>query len=448
MNRKSNGLAVLIIALILGPTASGASPRVIKATPDNGSVGVDPTLTEIRIKFDQPMGDGMSVVGGGENFPEIVGRPNWADERTFVIRVKLKPNHEFRLSINSDRFQNFKNRGGEAAVPYPIQFRTGAGGAKSAGAGAESKENRGAFELLRTAVRNNYSYRDRLSIDWDKLFASAEAALVAAKSPEEFARLAAISLAKAKDKHIWLQIGAETIPTYVNPSAVNANYANLSKLVPNLKKHGAALAAGRWPDGIGYIAIASWDANKLGDGAEMLELLKGMSDTSALIVDVRPNGGGAEPLAQKFAGCFVSEPRLYGKHVYRDASAPGGFTEPKERWLKPNTSYPVYKERVAVLSGPAVMSSCESFLLMMKHGPAATIVGAKSQGSSGNPKPHDLGNGVTVFLPSWKDLTADGRELEGIGITPDVEVNASASEFKDTDPVLNAALEHLRRGGK
>jgi len=80
----------------------------------------------------------------------------------------------------------------------------------------------------------------------------------------------------------------------------------------------------------------------------------------------------------------------------------------------------------------------------MKQNPNATIIGARSQGSSGNPKPYNLGNGVTVFLPSWKDMTADGKELEGLGIAPDIEVNASQSDFKEADPVLNAALEHLR----
>jgi len=98
-----------------------------------------------------------------------------------------------------------------------------------------------------------------------------------------------------------------------------------------------------------------------------------------------------------------------------------------------------------VLSGPAVMSSNESFLLMMKQAPDTTIVGARSQGSSGNPKPHELANGVTLYLPSWNDLTAEGQGLEGVGIAPDIEVNAKADDFKQNDPVLAAALEHLRK---
>ena len=90
------------------------------------------------------------------------------------------------------------------------------------------------------------------------------------------------------------------------------------------------------------------------------------------------------------------------------------------------------------------MSSCESFLLMMKCAPDVVIVGDTSQGSSGNPKPFDLGNGVTVLLPTWKDMTPDGQELEGVGVPADIKVVATPNEFRSADPVLAAVLAHLR----
>jgi C-terminal processing protease CtpA/Prc len=169
-----------------------------------------------------------------------------------------------------------------------------------------------------------------------------------------------------------------------------------------------------------------------------------LRETRALVIDVRVNGGGDERMAQEFAGCFVAERRLYAIHVYRDPASQSGFTAPRERWVEPNATRPRYEGRVAVLSGPVVMSSCESFLLMMKCVPDAVIIGAPSQGSSGNPRPHDLGNGVTVFLPSWKDLTPEGEEIEGIGIPPDIEVPTSPSDFQTADPVLAKALAYLR----
>jgi C-terminal processing protease CtpA/Prc len=91
------------------------------------------------------------------------------------------------------------------------------------------------------------------------------------------------------------------------------------------------------------------------------------------------------------------------------------------------------------------MSSCESFLLMMKQVPGCKLIGQRSYGSSGNPRPVDLGNGVTAFVPSWKDLLLDGTGIEGKGIAPDIEVKASPREFAEDDPVLKAALTFLHK---
>jgi C-terminal processing protease CtpA/Prc len=90
------------------------------------------------------------------------------------------------------------------------------------------------------------------------------------------------------------------------------------------------------------------------------------------------------------------------------------------------------------------MSSNESFVLMMRQAKDCTVVGQKTYGSSGNPKAHELPNGVTIFLPSWQDLRPDGTCFEGEGLAPDVEVAAEPKDFEEKDPILEKALEILR----
>jgi C-terminal processing protease CtpA/Prc len=77
---------------------------------------------------------------------------------------------------------------------------------------------------------------------------------------------------------------------------------------------------------------------------------------------------------------------------------------------------------------------------MMKQVPNCKLVGTTSYGSSGNPKPVDLGNAVTVYLPSWKALRPDGTCFEGQGIAPDVSISVTGTELETADPVLQAAL--------
>ena len=169
------------------------------------------------------------------------------------------------------------------------------------------------------------------------------------------------------------------------------------------------------------------------------------SDAPALIIDVRPNGGGAEPLAMEIAGCFLDEPAMYAKHVYRSANLPGGFGKVSKRNVQPNKRRPKYRSNIAVLMGQANMSSCEAFLLMMKQVTNCKLVGQVSYGSSGNPKPINLGNEVTVFLPSWKAMRPDGTCFEAEGIAPDLTIKTKPTELIQRDPVLEAALTLLRK---
>jgi hypothetical protein len=104
-------------------------PRVIEAIPDDDQTGVDPNLSQIRVTFDQPMDTGgFSWVGGGPSFPQTRGKPRWINDRTCILPVQLEPNKDYWLSINSNRFQNFRSKAGIPAEPYPITFHTGSGG--------------------------------------------------------------------------------------------------------------------------------------------------------------------------------------------------------------------------------------------------------------------------------------------------------------------------------
>lgn len=115
-----------LLKIIIGELVD--RPVVVRASPDNGDHTVSPAVTEIRIEFDRPMDPvaGHSFVGGGPSFPEMTGKPYWIDSKTIVMPVKLRHSHEYFLSINSNRFKNFRSEEGYQAVSYPIHFKTAA----------------------------------------------------------------------------------------------------------------------------------------------------------------------------------------------------------------------------------------------------------------------------------------------------------------------------------
>ncbi len=426
--------------------ASAAPPKVADASPDNADAGVDPSTTELRITFDQPMDTAAhSVVGGGDSFPKITGKPRWIGRHTFILPITLEPDHDYWLSINNERFTGFRGLTGEPATPYPIQFRTAPADGPPTTPDANTDEaNAAAFDRLVDLLETHYSHRDRLGIDWRDLLGSRRDALVNAPTPAAFARTAATMLARAQDKHLFLEAGATRYPTFVAPRVPNMARGSMPAFVPGYERLNDAVAIGRWPDGVGYIAIDTWDASYRDDVEAAYDALWRLHDATALVIDVRLNGGGDETLAQAFAGCLIDEPVLYAKHRFVDPDADAGFGPVHERWLAPSTRRPRFTGPVVVLSGPVVMSSNEAFVLMMKAAPRATVVGANTQGSSGNPRPHELGNAVTVYLPSWQALTPDAEPFEGVGIAPDIEVKARAADFAHADPVLERALQLAR----
>ncbi len=437
--------AILTTLCLAASLALAAPPTVVDASPDNGDTAVDPATTELRITFDQPMDTSAhSVVGGGETFPKITGQPRWIGRHTFVLPIALGPGRDYWLSINNERFTNFRGLTGESAVPYPIAFRT-AGGDEEADAGRKAA-NAAALDRLIELLETRYAYRDRLGLDWRGLLESRRSVVERAPTPTALAQTIATMLAPTQDKHVFTQAGESRFPAFVAPRVPNRARGSLGRLVPGLEQLNVAVAVGRWDeDNIGYIEITTWDASRREDVEAAFEALWRLHDAEAIIIDVRLNGGGDETLAQAFAGCFIDEAVLYATHRFVDPDAESGFGPVQERWLAPSTRRPRFTGPVAVLSGPVVMSSCEAFVLMMKAAARATVVGAPTQGSSGNPRPYDLGGGVTVYLPSWRAMTAEGEAFEGVGVEPDVRVNAAAPDFARADPVLNRALAILRR---
>lgn len=436
-------MAGLVACGILAAAALGDAPKVVKAVPDNGDSDVDPALTELRIEFDRDMSPGgHSLCGGGETFPEIDGKPKWEGKRTFVIPVKLKPDHQYNLSVNCPAAQNFRGADGTPAQVYPISFRTRAEGAAPA-AKLTAEQNKAAVAALRKAIDEKYSYRDLRKVDWKQVFEKYEPKLIGAETSAEFGRAAAELLGEAEDIHISVQVGKNTIGTHRRSGPINFRYDRLAKDVPNFKRVNDVVATGRFDDGVGYILITTWSNADRKAFEALYSALEEFKDCKGLIIDVRPNGGGDELLAREFAGCFVKKAAVYSKNTYRDLKAKSGFSSPIDRKIEPNAERPHFDGRVVVLIGPGNMSSNESFILMMRHGAGAKLIGAQTYGSSGNPKPHDLGNGVTVLLPSWQDLDADGTLLEGKGIKPDVEVEYTPADGK-ADVVIAAGRAALR----
>ena len=104
-------------------------PKVVSVSIENGAKDVDPTLTEIVVRFDRPMRKslptrGYDLRGPRDRFPEI-GKFEFDEPGTsFRISVKLQPAHDYEITLNRHSGGAFAGADGVLLAPYQIQFRT------------------------------------------------------------------------------------------------------------------------------------------------------------------------------------------------------------------------------------------------------------------------------------------------------------------------------------
>jgi hypothetical protein len=105
--------------------AKVATPHVVSTEPKIGAKDVDPGLSELKVTFDLPMGNGMSITG---DVPAVrASRPAWSkDRRTITLPIKLEPGREYRFGLNSLRHVSFQSAAGVPLEPVVFEFSTAA----------------------------------------------------------------------------------------------------------------------------------------------------------------------------------------------------------------------------------------------------------------------------------------------------------------------------------
>lgn len=408
-----------LAGLAVAASAWAAPPTVVGLDPPNGALTVDPATTALRITFDQPMRDqSWSFLGGGPTYPETTGAPRYVDESTCELPVALEPGRVYMVGVNSLRYQGFQSRDGEPAVPLSWRFVT-------SGGEVTGKVHKSSVAEAVDALTLRYSHQERRNIDWGEALPDPRTPL----SPAAFAVAVSDALMAAEDMHLGVSLDGASVGGWSPGVSPNLDPELLDERITD--ELDPVTFAGEVA-GLPYLVITSWTSRNRDEQASADWLAEHCG--GPVILDVRSNGGGDERVAQWLAGHYISQRVVYARQRVR--SPDGTFSEMADRLLDPVG--PRCKGDVAVLMGPANFSSNEAFLMMMRAA-GATLVGAVSGGSSGNPRPVELSNGVVLRVPSWQAFDPQGHALEGVGLAPDIVVAWTGSG----DPVVDAAVTHL-----
>ena len=137
MNRVIFRMLVLAVVLMAGVAMTQEAtevsveimpPVVVKTVPQAGATNVDPAITEIRVTFSKDMMTEKMwswVKISDETFPKITGEVRYLkDKRTCIAPVKLKPGKTYAIWFNSSKFNAFRDKDNNPAIPYLLTFQT------------------------------------------------------------------------------------------------------------------------------------------------------------------------------------------------------------------------------------------------------------------------------------------------------------------------------------
>lgn len=188
---------------------------------------------------------------------------------------------------------------------------------------------------------------------------------------------------------------------------------------------------------IGYLGISSFDEGVAEDFKTKFQSLKEKGITS-LIIDLRDNGGGIVDEATKIVDYIVPK----GKEILItvDKNKNEEITKAEEDVL--------IDMPIVVLVNASSASASEIMAGALKDLGEATIVGTKTYGKGIIQQFLSLSNGGGLKITIEEYYTPNRTKINGVGITPDVEVELEQSvtglptDQKDTQ--LNKAKEILK----
>lgn len=288
------------------------------------------------------------------------------------------------------------------------------------------------FSRVWDTVNEAYIYREFGGLDWQDTEARYRESILNVTSNEDFYLTVDEMILELNDDHsIYLSPWDSCAEDYVSydEEPFNDEGTDLAayRYLPSVKRLEAQ-------PGVMYIDLPTFDAFEVPQVLEKeLRASLRQGEVDAIILDLRHNYGGYLEAAYDVLGQFVK-----GK-LGIQFDAYGDHTVSRRRGLYYNRLADV---PMIVLVDRETHSAAEIVAGVLQAERGATVIGATH--SAGNTEmllPYDFIDGSRLWLAVGGFKLRDGTNMEGVGVVPDVLVDAGEdSEFL-------GALEHLGVSG-
>ena len=194
---------------------------------------------------------------------------------------------------------------------------------------------------------------------------------------------------------------------------------------------------GRLPGNVGYLDLRGfYRAGVAGETAAAAMTF--LSETDALIIDLRLNGGGNPSMVALLSTyLFEGEPLHLSDVFWRDEN------RTEQLWTLPYVPGKRYANKpVYVLTGGQTFSAGEALAYFLKSLKRATVIGETTAGAANGGRGHRIGDHFEITVPSGRVTSPiTGSNWEGTGVEPDVKVPAGiALETAHLDALRKLAV--------
>lgn len=176
---------------------------------------------------------------------------------------------------------------------------------------------------------------------------------------------------------------------------------------------------GRLSGNIGYIDLRIFGLMQFA-GPAIANAIQSLSNSDALIIDLRENLGGSPETVMFFASYFLP-PRTRLNDIYDRR-----VDKTTQTWSLSQTPTPSYdsKKKVYLLTSHITFSAAEDFAYTLQTLKRCTIIGEVTAGGAHPTMKVHLSNQIAAFIPYGRSVNPITKtNWEGVGVLPEIKVD-------------------------